>query len=63
MKMHEIIDEAVYRGNVGAMEMFQFYQKATPTQKRHMKALLDNNKNKEVWEYMQDVVGVELHGE
>ena len=29
------IDEAAYVGNIGAMEMFRFYQKATADQKKN----------------------------
>ena len=55
------VDEAAYVGNIGAMEMFKFYQKATEEQKRKLKTLIGDKKNKDAWKLVQDVTGVKLH--
>jgi 1,6-anhydro-N-acetylmuramate kinase len=55
------IDEAAYVGNIGAMEMFKFYQKASEEQKRKLKTLIGDKKNKDAWKLVQDVTGVKLH--
>lgn len=63
MKLNELgLDEAAYPGNIGAMEMFRFQREASDEQKSRMKALLSKKQNKEAWEYMQQVLGVKLHG-
>ena len=63
MKLDELgLDEAAYPGNIGAMEMFQFQQRASGEQKSRMKTLLSKKKNKEAWRYMQQVLDVKLHG-
>ena len=55
------VDEAAYIGNIGAMEMFKFYQKASEEQKNKLKSLINGKKNKEAWSLVQDVTGVKLH--
>jgi hypothetical protein len=54
--------EASYRGNIGMMEMFKFYQVASAEQKKKMKALLDAEKFDEAWAFLQEVTGVKLQG-
>lgn len=63
MKLEEIkqLGEASYPGNLGMMEMFKFYQKASDEQKQKMKRLLNNKKFDEAWELLQAVTGVKLH--
>ena len=55
------LDEASYVGNIGMMEMFKFYQVATPDEKAHMKELLYAGKQEAAWDYLQRVTGVKLH--
>ena len=55
-----LLVEASYKGNVGMMEMFKFYQVATPAQKIKMKELLEAGKQQEAWDFMQEVTGVKL---
>ena len=55
------VDEAAYVGNIGAMEMFKFYQKANDDQKKKLKVLIGDKKSKEAWKLVQDVTGVKLH--
>ena len=61
MKLEEIVMlEAAYKGNIGMMEMFKFYQKATPAEKAKMKQLLDAKKFDDAWEFLQEVTGMKL---
>lgn len=54
MKLQELkpLNEAVYPGNVGMMEMFKFYQEATPAQKDLMQELI----NKKAWDAIFDLI-------
>lgn len=61
MKLEELVMiEAAYKGNIGMMEMFKFYQKATAEEKAKMKQLLDSKKFDDAWEFLQKVTGVKL---
>jgi hypothetical protein len=53
--------EASYVGNIGAMEMFKFFNIATKEQKNKLKSLIDKKDNKKAWELVQQVTGVKLH--
>lgn len=54
------IIEAVYPGNVGAMEVFQFFRKASDEQKVEFDQLLARKEYDEAWELVQKVTGVRL---
>ncbi len=54
------LDEASYPGNLGMMEMFKFYQVATPEEKAHMKKLIADKLIDEAWKFLQQVTGVKL---
>jgi hypothetical protein len=56
------INELAYQGNIGAMEMFAFFQKATDEQKKQMKALIGAGKDREAWKLIHKVTGVKLVG-
>ena len=58
-----LLYEASYAGNIGIMEMVKFYRMATPKQKAELKALLQDQKQEEAWEFIQTVTGVKLHNE
>jgi len=58
----EDLDEAVYPGNIGAMEMFKFFQQATPGQKDNLKKLIADGKKKDAWRLVQQVTGIKLMG-
>lgn len=62
MKLHllEFLAEASYKGNIGMMEMFKFFQVATDAQKQEMKKLLADGKQEEAWKLLQDVTKVKL---
>jgi pyrimidine deaminase RibD-like protein len=55
------LDEAVYPGNIGIMELTKFYKEATPEQKAMFKKLLSQDDKKSAWEMVQKVLGVRLH--
>jgi len=61
MKLSHILSEASYPGNIGAMEVFQFYRTASPEEKQEFDQYLDQNDYDHAWELIQDVTGVELH--
>lgn len=52
--------EASYQGNIGFEEMIKFYQDASPSQIRHLENLIDDDKEREAWRYLQQVTDVEL---
>jgi hypothetical protein len=55
------IGEASYSGNIGAMEMFKFYQKANDEQKKKLQSLIQRKDTKGAWKHIQDVTGIKLH--
>ena len=55
------VDEAAYVGNIGAMEMFKFFEKANAQQKDKLKEFIRKKENKAAWQLVQDVTGVKLH--
>jgi hypothetical protein len=59
MKIRELLNELVYPGNIGIMELAKFFKVATDEQKNHFKKLKESNPE-EAWEYMQEVIGVKL---
>jgi len=60
MLLKDILIEASYPGDIGAMEMFKFYQLATDDQKETFQSLLDRKDYPTAWEMVQKVAGVRL---
>lgn len=60
MKLTDIITEAVYPNNLGAMEVFQFYREATPQEKEQFDNYLSTNNYQDAWNIVQKVTNVEL---
>jgi hypothetical protein len=61
MRLEDIVLlEAPYKGNIGMMEMFKFYQKATASEKAKMKRFLDAKKFDDAWNFLQEVTGMQL---
>ena len=54
--------EADYEGNLGLMEIVQFYEVATPKQIDLLKRLIAAHKDKEAWQLIQKVTGQHLTG-
>lgn len=59
----ESIQEAAYKGNIGAMEMMKFFQVATPQEKEKLKKLIADKNQSAAWKMIQDVTGMKLMGE
>jgi hypothetical protein len=55
-----LLSEAVYEGNIGLVELVQFYKVATKEQKTHLEKLIAQKKFKEGWAYFQEVINVSL---
>lgn len=58
----EGVIEAAYKGNIGAMEMFKFYSKATDDQKLLLKKLIAAGEDSRAWQLIQKISGVKLVG-
>jgi hypothetical protein len=52
--------EAVYPGNIGIMELIQFYQKAKPNDIVTVKQLIKDKKSTEAWSIIQKILGIKL---
>lgn len=61
MKINDIMTEASYPGNIGAMEVFKFYQTASEDEKETFEELLNQERFDGAWELIQSVTGVRLH--
>ena len=61
-KTYMALREASYTGNIGIMELIQFYSKATPELVSKVKSLISSKKNKEAWDIIQKETGIKLHG-
>ena len=57
MKVHEILNEASYPGNIGMMEVAKFYNIATEKQKKQFKELLFQKLTRAAWELIYSVIG------
>ena len=55
------VDEAAYVGNIGAMEMFKFHQKANAEQKKKLQQHIKNKDTQGAWKHIQSVTNVKLH--
>lgn len=64
MKLSDVfsnqLDEAIYDGMVGFMEMVAFMNKATETQKTKLKSLLGDRRFREAWELVSTVTGITI---
>lgn len=61
MKIKQIT-EASYEGNIGIMELMQFFKAAPPELVLKVKELMDKGANKEVWQIVQKYTGTKLKG-
>lgn len=55
------VDEAAYVGNIGAMEMFKFHQKANAEQKKKLQQHIKNKDAQGAWKHIQSITNVKLH--
>lgn len=54
------LKEASYPGNIGAMEMMQFYKIASFSDKNKMKDMIARKDFAAAWEFLQKIVGIKL---
>lgn len=54
--------EAAYPGNMGVMEIFRFYQIASPNQKNDLERFIDRDDYKSAWALVQKVTKTKLMG-
>ncbi len=54
--------EASYEGNVGVMELVDFYKKASATQKQQLEKYIKQEDYKKAWALVQQVTKVKLRG-
>ena len=55
-------DEASYDGNIGIMELMQFFKSAPPELVDRVKRLIDQGEKKQVWQIVQRHTGTKLQG-
>ena len=55
-----ILLEQAYRGNIGMMEIMEFFNKATPLQKHELEILIKAKRNDDAWKLIELVTGVKL---
>lgn len=55
-----LIMEASYAGNIGAMEVFKFFSKATPEEKEVFQHALKSKDYDTAWEMIEKVSGTKL---
>lgn len=58
----EFLNEASYPGNIGMMELVQFYRQSSQAEKQLLKQLIDSGEKAKAWELVQQVTGVKLQG-
>lgn len=56
------VGEASYEGNIGAMEVFKFMQKATDFEKKLLQKLITEKNYSRAWALVQGVTGTKLVG-
>lgn len=57
----EEVKEASYVGNIGAMEMFKFHQKASSEEKKKLQSHIQQKQTKKAWDLVQKVTKTKLH--
>jgi predicted chitinase len=56
------VGEAAYPGNLGAMELADFFKKATPQQKALLKKFIEEKNSKSAWALIKKITGSTLIG-
>lgn len=60
MKLSDIILEASYPNNIGAIEVFDFYKLASDQEKDKFNDLIHNKQYNDAWNLIQQVTGTKL---
>lgn len=55
------LDEAYYPGNIGAMELVKFHQKASKEEKDKLKSHIQNKQHSSALDLIHKVTGMKLH--
>ena len=63
MKEVSGLSELIYNNNAGVMEIGKFFNIATPEQEDKLLNLMNNNKTKEAWNFIEDVLGIKFQGD
>ena len=58
--IREILTEASYKGNIGAIEMIQFFQKSSDKDIKKMQKIVDKEDWEEYKKLIKKVLGVDL---
>lgn len=57
------LTELIYDNNAGVMEINKFFNVATPEQEDKLLNLMNNNKTKAAWNFIEDVLGIKFQGD
>ena len=57
------LTELIYDNNAGVMEIGKFFNIATPEQEDKLLSLMNSNKTKEAWNFIEDVLGIKFQGD
>jgi hypothetical protein len=57
------LTELIYDNNAGVMEIGKFFNIATPEQEDKLLSLMNSNKIKEAWNFIEDVLGIKFQGD
>ena len=63
MKEVSGLTELIYNNNAGVMEIGKFFNIATPEQEDKLLSLMNSNKTKEAWNFIEDVLGIKFQGD
>jgi len=57
------LTELIYDNNAGVMEIAKFFKVATPEQEDKLLNLMNNNKTKAAWNFIEEVLGIKFQGD
>lgn len=57
------LKELIFHNNMGAMEVFKFFDKASDTEKAQFDDLVNSGNHKAAWNLIEKVLGVKFQGE
>jgi hypothetical protein len=57
------LKELIYPNNMGAMEIFKFFEKASDEEKQRFDQLVNSDDQKSAWNLIEKVLGIKFQGE
>jgi len=54
------LSELSYKGNVGIMELVEFFKRSSPSQKRRFDSLVAAKRYEEAWKMVEKILGTTL---